>query len=142
MEQTKDVSSVAVLKVLGSGVIASIGVLNDDEEIKDHFQWQVFHCHGTMGMMYYTYHARVSDNIPKPSFPDDYDLVARVRAANIDQVFQFTNHIDRPWYESRLVLAVSKKVRSTSVGDVIIDPNGIKWVCMPIGWEEVQDDDI
>lgn len=51
-----------------------------------------------------------------------FELVAKVRAADLDGAYELTNHIDHPWQENAGVQALGKaadRARSTSVGDVI-----------------------
>lgn len=57
---------------------------------------------------------------------------ARIEATDPDHVFQLTQHIDSPWY---LHPAVSLGLRSTSVGDKIMDEHGICHIVAPIGFE-------
>lgn len=61
------------------------------------------------------------------TFPDDFRLVAEVKASKIGEVFQLTNHIDQHWSENAGVSIPGnvdpRTVRSTSVGDVIQDRN-------------------
>jgi hypothetical protein len=68
----------------------------------------------------------------------DYKIVADVHVDSIGPVFQFTNHIDHAWQENVEVTAYDKKARSTSVGDVVEDPNGQLWICASVGWEKVE----
>lgn len=67
-------------------------------------------------------------------FPRCYDLVAVVEAADIEQVYGLTNHIDKPWWENQDV-EVKLRSRSTSIGDVISSDNK-KYRCVSVGWEE------
>lgn len=69
-----------------------------------------------------------------------YVPVAEVSGvADIEQVFHGTNHIDRNWTENRGVLflgANRDKVRSTSVGDIVVFEGKVMH-CAPCGWNEV-----
>jgi hypothetical protein len=68
-------------------------------------------------------------------FPLDYECVAMVESDDLDEVFQLTNTIDRPWWENEGV-EVRKQTRSTSVGDVVILPdNQSVCLCLPVGWK-------
>lgn len=67
-------------------------------------------------------------------FPDSYELVAVVECENLGEVFEKTNHIDRPWFENDGVICV-KESRSTSVGDVV-ELDGKRYLCAPCGWDE------
>ena len=68
---------------------------------------------------------------------EDYQLVAEVDCATIEQAFELTNHIHCAWQENSEVYAYSKNARSTSVGDVVVDDNGTIYWCKDVGWEEV-----
>lgn len=58
------------------------------------------------------------------AFPAGYTHVANVTTDAIYDVFRLTNHIDAPWDENPGVQkTVSRGVRSTSVGDVVVDTN-------------------
>ena len=74
---------------------------------------------------------------PHPKFPDDYDLIAVVGSETLGDVFRITNHIDHPWTENEEVVFADEKVRSTSVGDVVLDDNKGYWRCEPIGWKKI-----
>ena len=47
-----------------------------------------------------------------------FEHVASVECADVEEVYQLTNHIDHPWQQNREVIW-SEVARSTSVGDVI-----------------------
>jgi hypothetical protein len=73
-----------------------------------------------------------------PSWPDDYQLVALVSGESVDHVFQLTNTIDRYWPENKGVKALGKHLRSTSIGDVVVDRTNDKvYRCEAIGWKEL-----
>lgn len=67
----------------------------------------------------------------------DYKMVATVECGSLGEVFRLTNHINHSWTENEGVFAVSEKVRSTSVGDVVIDEGGNLFVCASCGWEQL-----
>ena len=69
-------------------------------------------------------------------FPNDFKYVANVEAENIDEVFRLTNHIHSAWYNNDGV-EVLKRSRSTSVGDVIVSEEGVKYRCEFCGWSEL-----
>lgn len=87
---------------------------------------------------------------PKPSFPDDYRLIARIHERDcldtkvesvLDHAFRVTNSIDHHWSENTGVTDFSNErvlARSTSVGDVI-EAGGAAYVCLPMGWEQVKE---
>ena len=67
-----------------------------------------------------------------------YTHVADV-VAPLEQVFTLTNHIDHPWTDnSEVVWLATSRIRSTSVGDVIVScESGQAWLVMPIGLQEL-----
>lgn len=70
-----------------------------------------------------------------PSVPAKLDRVAFTKVAEIDaatlgEVFRKMNVVDGT------ELPVQLKVRSMSVGDVVV-ADGVAHVCCPIGWEKV-----
>ena len=91
-------------------------------------------------MKYTVWHARE----PKfgmgghPEFNDEnYEKVAEVESENVDDVFRITNHIDSPWPKNPEVRWYKGGgCRSTSVGDVVIDGNGKRYLCEGVGWTE------
>ena len=58
------------------------------------------------------------------SFPEEYELVAEVNTDSLDEAFQLTNTTDVEWWFYLGVTAYVSPCRSTSVGDVIVLPNG------------------
>ena len=67
-------------------------------------------------------------------FPRDYILVAEVETNSLDVAFERTNTINRVWHENEGV-TVHQVTRSTSVGDVVVLPNGKAHLCRVIGWK-------
>jgi hypothetical protein len=96
-------------------------------------------------MFYQVYHAK------NPTFglggefkfPDDFVLVAEVRAASVDDVFHLTNNIDREWRENDGVTLIAEwPIRSTSVGDIVVaEANSRVQLVMPIGWKDCGHED-
>lgn len=66
------------------------------------------------------------------SFPEGFELVAKVDTEHIGEAFRLTNTIDRPWIENEEV-EVIKNSRSTSVGDVVVK-DGKPYLCRGTGW--------
>lgn len=67
-----------------------------------------------------------------------YEVVANVRTDSLDTAFRMTNHIDRDWTTNPGVVTVGAgPFRSTSVGDIVIDPDGKRHLCASFGWKEV-----
>ena len=58
--------------------------------------------------------------------------IAYVEAATPDEVFALTQHFEQPWFNNP---AVHLCVRSTSVGDKIVDDRGLCHIVAPIGFE-------
>ena len=54
------------------------------------------------------------------AFPDGFVHVADVEAEHLDEVFDKTNAVYRPWHENPGVTLVGPPTRSTAVGDVIV----------------------
>lgn len=84
---------------------------------------------------------------PNPVYPRDYTLVAIMGVPAgatdielLEMAFQYTNHIDAPWWDNEGVLLVGEpKHRSTSVGDVVVLPDGTPMLCDLCGWKKVDD---
>ncbi|HQN17583.1 MAG TPA: hypothetical protein PKV86_00525 [Syntrophobacteraceae bacterium] len=69
-------------------------------------------------------------------FQDDYALVAQVCCRALGEVFNLTNHIDKPWQQNDGVQEVNPqmKKRSTSVGDVVLwDDKGVYYLVANLG---------
>jgi len=81
---------------------------------------------------------------PDPVYPADFFMVAVVEVPerqepNPDHAFHLTNHIDRAWWENPGVTLVGEpRHRSTSVGDVVIMPNGRAMLCTPLGFRALK----
>jgi len=80
---------------------------------------------------------------PAPVYPDGFITVAVVEVpegteATPDLAFRLTNHIDSPWWENPGVTLVGSPThRSTSVGDVVVMPDGSVMKCEMAGWSKV-----
>ena len=72
----------------------------------------------------------------KQEFPADYELVATVETASVEEAFRLTNHIDGDWRYNEGVKPTELARRSTSVGDIVVDMNGRIWECASCGWTE------
>ena len=59
------------------------------------------------------------------------DTMAGTRQA-LEFTYSQTQHIDRPWFTNR---AVQTHLRSTSVGDLVADENGVLFVVESLGFE-------
>jgi hypothetical protein len=55
----------------------------------------------------------------------------------LEEAFRLTNHINAPWEENKEIsYLVGETHRSTSVGDVVENENGVFW-CKMVGWEKI-----
>ena len=91
-------------------------------------------------MRYEVWHSKEITSFldPKPTFPEDYNMVAEVECEDEEDVFRATNHIDSDWTKNPEVIVCRKNpCRSTSVGDVIVDEDGVALYCAPCGWEDM-----
>jgi hypothetical protein len=68
----------------------------------------------------------------------DFQQVATVQAATLEETFRLTNHIDAPWWEHLAVKPTrAERFRSTSVGDVIADEADQLWLVQLVGFAQV-----
>ena len=79
----------------------------------------------------------------QPKFPEEYTLVATVNADGLDEVFESTNNIDKLWTQNENIVMLHKLptpngIRSTSVGDVVVDEAGVAHYCDMVGWKELE----
>jgi hypothetical protein len=75
----------------------------------------------------------------KDMFPKGYLYIADVETNDINKVYELTNNIDNQWFANPGVTAhcpARYHGRSTSVGDVVVDENGKRFVCASVGWKE------
>jgi Ankyrin repeats (3 copies)/Ankyrin repeat len=79
-------------------------------------KYQVWHAKDLTGM--------ILSRMEGEPYTHGYTHVANVHASSLDQVFQITNHLDKPWPQNPDVQALIGDPRSTYTGDVIIDPQG------------------
>jgi hypothetical protein len=97
--------------------------------VRDHYPWKVYHS------IHMDPRAYLGERQP---FPDNYELVARVHAEKIEDVFFFTNTVHKFWWTWDSVLP-TKRTRSTSVGDVVVDERTNQaFHCEVCGWKEVE----
>ena len=72
-------------------------------------------------------------------FPESYDLVAVVEADNLDDTFRITNHIHSDWTKNDEVIKLLRSpCRSTSVGDIVEDEDGVLHYCDMVGWKVLE----
>lgn len=72
---------------------------------------------------------------------DEYDIVADMEVADLDDAFVKSNSIDRSWLEnSEVTFTEATKARSSSVGDIFSDPDSGKyWLIENIGFTDITD---
>ena len=70
-------------------------------------------------------------------WPTRYIHVADVEARSVEEAYRLTNTVRRDWWRREEVTAVVETpIRSTSVGDVVVTPDGPR-LCSDIGWKDV-----
>lgn len=77
----------------------------------------------------------------------DYQAVAivnipgetRSEGSFLSMVFQYTNSIDDHWSTNEYVTVLKEECRSTSVGDIVLTPDGVLHMCQMAGWGVVVD---
>jgi len=74
---------------------------------------------------------------PHPRWPEGYRCVAVVQTTDLEKVFRLTNHHEEDWTSNPGVCCPDPRQRSTSVGDVVVGPDGRMWRCEDFGWSEV-----
>lgn len=67
-------------------------------------------------------------------FPGEYELVAEVETDSLDEAFGLTNTGGREWWLNEGVTAYVVPCRSTSVGDVMVLPEGKPFRVLPMGF--------
>lgn len=96
--------------------------------------------------LYEVYHRKNVDatallgRLPEQAVTEDYEKVATVRAVDLEEVFELTNHISDaiPWWAHSRVTPVvpHPSYRSTSVGDVVAGAGQV-WMVAPTGFVQV-----
>jgi hypothetical protein len=66
-----------------------------------------------------------------------YEHVATLDAHDLAELFYRTNSIDKLWTFDPMSGAFREELRSTSVGDLVIDERGVMLSCQTAGWKEV-----
>lgn len=71
----------------------------------------------------------------------DYDIVAELEVANLNGAFHASQNINSSWLENSEVTDKDEFLegaRSTSVGDIMSDPDtGKYWMVAPMGFEDI-----
>ena len=92
---------------------------------------------------YEVWHADMARRAGEPplDFPEAYTRQARVEAKALEEAARLTTHIDRPWQENPGVEGMDG-ARSTTIGDVIVDPSGQPHLLEGDGFRAIGDDPI
>ena len=70
-------------------------------------------------------------------FPDDYTLVAEVPTDELEDVYRLTNSVESSWTINKELEVFGHSHRSTSVGDIVENDNGVFMVDI-VGFKEVE----
>jgi hypothetical protein len=68
------------------------------------------------------------------TFPKHFTRVATINAFNHEHAFELSQSIHHDWSQNSGVLQYHGPYRSTSVGDVIAQENGLRFSCDMMGW--------
>ena len=96
--------------------------------------------HSKRTLVFHSSH-EVPQNLENPfaQCPGGYQLVAAVATENLEAAFHLTNHLEQAWQLNDGVIAYVDCCRSTSVGDVMVTPDGKAHLCLMTGWRELGD---
>lgn len=79
----------------------------------------------------------------------DFDLVASVLGgvpggcSSVSEVWIAMQNTDTSWRQNPRLQdksATHEQTRSMAVGDIVLDAQGVSWLCLPIGWIQVNVD--
>ena len=70
-------------------------------------------------------------------FPEDYQLVAEVKTDDVDDAYYSTNDLGNDWWLNEGVTAHVVPCRSTSIGDVLVLPDGKRFRVHPRGFRRL-----
>lgn len=98
---------------------------------------KVYHVRGVL--------VRIAHSEPERlKYPQDYTLMAEVPydnnenvEFNLENAYRLTNSINESWY-TNTDLVVHEKGRSTSVGDIVVTPDGDVWKLTHNGYKFVE----
>lgn len=73
---------------------------------------------------------------------NEYEVVADLEVADLDDAFEKSNTITGPWIENKEVTSLDddhkEGARSSSVGDIFSDPDtGEYWLIEPVGFKNI-----
>jgi len=74
---------------------------------------------------------------PLADIPAVYRFVAAVDTEDLEIAFQLTNHHEQVWQLNDGVIVHVGDCRSTSVGDVMVTPDGTAHRCCTWGWRQL-----
>lgn len=99
---------------------------------------KVYHSENTRDTGFYGHKDIITNEAIIKMFKEgEYTLVAEVDTNDMDDVFRLTNHISHSWTENEEVTAVIERVRSTSVGDILVNDNGT-FIVAGCGFEQLE----
>ena len=79
--------------------------------------------------------SRVRVSVPFRVKKEHYYFVARVTAEGIETVYRNTQHATRTWTTlDNVVMESDYKVRSTAIGDIVVDEQGLGHYCDGESW--------
>ena len=70
-------------------------------------------------------------------FPDDYTLVAEVPTDELEDVYRLTNSVESSWTINKELEVFGHSHRSTSVGDIVENDNGVFMVDI-VGFKQIK----
>ena len=82
-------------------------------------------------MKFTVYYSKEMDRTPRDLSPAAFDKIAEVEGDEPDDVFREMNAVDGTETCCKL------RVRSMSVGDVLVAENGISYLCESAGWKRI-----
>ena len=84
-------------------------------------------------------HVKATSLFREASQDTGYKLVAKVTAADVDDLSFLTSAVDRPWWLNDGVEAKfdGRGCRSIDMGDIAVDSAGRGYVCARMGWDEI-----
>jgi len=70
-----------------------------------------------------------------------YIYTATIEAKDLDEAYMLSNSIQSAWFQNPDLIDINlngkEGVRSTSIGDLLLDENNIYWVVAPDGFTEL-----
>jgi hypothetical protein len=64
----------------------------------------------------------------------EYRNVAKIDTGDLEQVF----HIGNGMGDQDRLTRFADRMHSISVGDIVLNPHGVFFMCDPVGWKEIQ----